>query len=99
MLGWTKVPHRTTIFRRYNALHDVVQAFVLFIGQYAPELDEQFSQAHLVEDKSLFKALGPVGISLTAKRGGFQRSCASWIPTPPGPRAPIMAGSTATPST
>lgn len=60
LLGWASVPHRTTIVRRYKALYEVVQEFVLFIGQYAPELDEQFSQAHLVEDKSLFKALGPV---------------------------------------
>lgn len=60
MLGWTTVPHRTTISRRYKYLYEVVQEFVLFIGEYAPELDEQFSQSHLVEDKSLFKALGPV---------------------------------------
>lgn len=60
LLGWVTVPHRTTIVRRYQALYEVVQEFVLFIGQYAPELDEQFSQVHLVEDKSLFKALGPV---------------------------------------
>ena len=60
LLGWAKVPHRTTISRRYKDLYDVVQEFVFFIGQYAPELDEQFSQAHLVEDGSLFKALGPV---------------------------------------
>ena len=48
MLGWATVPARTTISRRYKALYEVVQEFVLFIGQYAPELDEQFSQAHLV---------------------------------------------------
>jgi hypothetical protein len=33
MLGWAKVPHRTTISRRYKTLYDVVQEFVLFIGQ------------------------------------------------------------------
>lgn len=60
LLSWATVPHRTTIARRYQALYEGVQAFVLFIGQYAPELDAQFSQAHLVEDKSLFKARGPV---------------------------------------
>ncbi|RMF65996.1 MAG: hypothetical protein D6740_13525 [Alphaproteobacteria bacterium] len=69
MLGWTTVPHRTTISRRYKALYDVVQEFVLFIGQYAPDLDEQFSQAHLVEDKSLFKALGPVWHQSDRKEG------------------------------
>lgn len=42
------------------ALYEVVQEFVLFLGQYAPGLDESFSQIHLVEDKSVFKALGPV---------------------------------------
>lgn len=60
LLSWTRVPDRSTISRRYKALYKVVQEFVLFIGQYAPEVDEQFCQAHLVEDKSLFKALGPV---------------------------------------
>lgn len=69
MLGWATVPHRTTISRRYKALYDVVQEFVLFIGQYAPDLDEQFSQAHLVEDKSLFKALGPVWHQSDRKKG------------------------------
>lgn len=60
VLSWATVPDRTTISRRYKALYAVVQEFVLFMSQYAPKLDEQFSQAHLVEDKSLFKALGPV---------------------------------------
>jgi hypothetical protein len=69
MLGWTKVPHRTTIARRYQALYELVHEFVLFIGEYAPELDEQFSQAHLVEDKSLFKALGPVWHQSDRKEG------------------------------
>lgn len=69
MLSWTTVPDRTTISRRYKALYEVVQDFVLFIGQYAPELDEQFSQAHLVEDRSLFKALGPVWHQSDRKAG------------------------------
>ena len=33
MLGWATVPDRTTISRRYKALYEVVQEFVLFIGQ------------------------------------------------------------------
>jgi len=69
MLDWATVPNRTTISRRYKALYDTVQAFILFIGQYAPELDAQFSQAHLVEDKSLFKALGPVWHQSDRKAG------------------------------
>ena len=69
MLGWTTVPHRTTISHRYKDLYEVVQEFVLFIGGYAPEVDEQFSQAHPVEDKSLFKALGPVWHQSDRKEG------------------------------
>ena len=69
MFGWAKAPHRTTIARRYEALYELVQEFVLFIGEYAPDLDEQFSQAHLVEDKSLFKALGPVWHQSDRKAG------------------------------
>jgi hypothetical protein len=59
-LGWEQVPHRTTLSRRYKALYEVVQAFVQFIGQDDGELDERLRQRHLVEDKSPFKALGPV---------------------------------------
>jgi hypothetical protein len=69
VLSWTTVPTRTTISRRYKALYEVVQEFVLFIGQYAPELDEQFGQAHLIEDKSLFKALGPIWHQSDRKEG------------------------------
>lgn len=69
MLGWTTLPHRTTISRRYKALYEVVQEFVLFIGTYAWALDEQFSQTHLVEDKSLFKALGAVWHQSDRKAG------------------------------
>lgn len=60
MLGWQQPPHRTTIARRYKALYEDIEAFVLFIGQYAAELSEQFNLTHLVADKSLFKARGPV---------------------------------------
>jgi hypothetical protein len=59
-LGWEQVPHRTTLSRRYKALYEVVQAFVQFIGQDAGDLDARLRQQHLVEDKSPFKALGPV---------------------------------------
>lgn len=60
MMGLARVPHRTTFSRRYKQSYEVVQAFILFIGHYAQELDVAFTQKHLVEDKSLFKALGPV---------------------------------------
>lgn len=60
ILGWQQSPHRTTIARRYKALYEVIEAFVSFIGQYAADLSEQFNPTHLVIDKSLFKARGPV---------------------------------------
>jgi hypothetical protein len=60
LLGWDTVPNRTTLSRRYKALYPVLQAFVLFVGQDAELLDEQFESQDLYEDKSLFKARGPV---------------------------------------
>jgi len=59
-LGWTSIPHRVTLSRRYKTLYPVLQAFVQFVGQYAREVDARLRQRHLVSDKSLFKALGPV---------------------------------------
>lgn len=59
-LEWKQIPDRTTLSRRYRQRYPVVQAFVQFIGQYASQLDEVFAHKHLVEDKSLFKAAGPV---------------------------------------
>ena len=60
MLGWEQIPHCTTIGRRYKRLYELLQAFVFFIGQDRSGLAEQLDQSHLVEDKSLFKARGPV---------------------------------------
>ena len=40
MLGWQQPPHRTTIARRYKALYEAIEAFVLFIGQYTADLSE-----------------------------------------------------------
>ena len=60
LLGWKRLPHRTTLSRRYKKLYDTIQAFVAFVGEYASDLDPAFSHDHLAEDKSLFKALGPV---------------------------------------
>jgi hypothetical protein len=59
-LGWETVPDRTTLSRRYKALYPLLQAFVLFVGQDAETLDERFEGRDLYEDKSLFKAKGPV---------------------------------------
>ncbi len=59
-LGLDAVPHRTTLSRRYQALYPVVQEFITFLGQYAEALDPLLDSQHLFEDKSLFKAQGPV---------------------------------------
>lgn len=59
-LGLDDVPHRTTLSRRYKALYVVVQDFIAFLGQYAEDLDPRLNRQHLYEDKSLFKAQGPV---------------------------------------
>jgi len=68
-LGWVTIPHRTTLSRRYKGLYEPIRSFVAFIGQYAPDLDERFSSQHLIEDKSLFKALGPVWHQSDRKAG------------------------------
>ena len=59
-LGLPATPHRTTLSRRSKALYETIRAFVAFVGQYAADLDSVFRSAHLVEDKRLFKAQGPV---------------------------------------
>lgn len=59
-LGFTTLPARTTLSRRYKTLSSVVQAFVAFLGQHSADLDPAFAPQHLYEDKSLFKAQGPV---------------------------------------
>ena len=73
LLGWQQPPHRTTIARRYKALYEVIEAFVLFIGQYAADLSVHFNATDLVIDKSVFKAHGP-GL---ASNGPQSRSRAS----------------------
>ena len=69
LLGWERVPHRTTFSRRYKQLYDTLQAFVAFIGHYVCQLAPTFQQEHLVEDKSLCKALGPVWHQSDRKAG------------------------------
>ena len=59
-LGFEQVPHQVTLSRRYKELYQVLQAFIAFLGQYAEQIDEQFEIHDLYEDKSLFKARGPV---------------------------------------
>jgi hypothetical protein len=59
-LGFEVTPHRTTLSRRYKALYRLLQDFIAFLGQYAEELASAFNRENLYEDKSLFKAQGPV---------------------------------------
>jgi hypothetical protein len=69
MLGCEQVPHRTTFSRRYKQVYETLQPFIACIGQFASDLDPALRQAHLVEDKSLFKALGPVWHQSDRKAG------------------------------
>jgi hypothetical protein len=59
-LGFPDIPHRTTFSRRYKDMYNTVQEFVDYLGQWAEGLGQAFSGDHLFEDKSLFKADGPV---------------------------------------
>lgn len=63
------VPDRSTLSRRYKALYEVVQEFVVFLGVYAEDLDPRFRSADLATDKSLFKASGPVWHQSDRKAG------------------------------
>jgi hypothetical protein len=60
LLQWPRVPHRTTFSRRYKALGSVLEEFVAFVGERGVDLGDEFANHHLVEDKSLCKAQGPV---------------------------------------
>jgi hypothetical protein len=59
-LGFTAIPHRTTLMRRYKGLAPTVAAFVAFVGDWAAPLDLACCGDVLVVDGSLFKARGPV---------------------------------------
>jgi len=60
MLGLESIPDRTTLSRRYKALYPTVQELVAFVGQDMQDLEADFGNENLYEDKSLFKAAGPV---------------------------------------
>lgn len=59
-LGFPSLPHRTTLSRRFKRLSETVQAFVVFVGQWAENLATVFDHRVLLEDASLFKTQGPV---------------------------------------
>jgi hypothetical protein len=69
VLGWSRVPHRTTLSRRYKRLYPVLQAFIAFLGQTNSDLTPEMSTRHLNEDKSLFKAKGNVWHQRDRKQG------------------------------
>lgn len=59
-IGFKIVPHRTTLERRYERLYPFLQSFIAFVGETAEPLGQIFASDDLNEDKSLFKAQGPV---------------------------------------
>jgi len=69
VLEWDSIPHRTTLSRRYKALYEVITAFVAYLAQTSQRLGEDTATKHLYEDKSLFKARGPVWHQSDRKQG------------------------------
>jgi len=88
VFGFKRVPARTTLSRRYKQLYDLVQGFVASVGQWAEDLDEAFHGKDLFEDKSLFKAQGPVWHQSDRKAGVIPEGLrnldteASWSKSP-----------------
>jgi hypothetical protein len=68
-LGWTTVPDRTTLSRRYKKLYQTIQEFTAYLGRIGFEFDSAFKSEHLYEDKSLFKAQGSVWHQKDRKAG------------------------------
>ena len=60
MLEFKRIPVRTTLSRRYKALYETLQELVAFLGTAVEDLEAGFRGQELYEDKSLFKAQGPV---------------------------------------
>jgi hypothetical protein len=58
--GFTRLPHRTTLMRRYKSIAPIVDAFIEFVGEWAETIEPACSSKVLVVDGSLFKARGPV---------------------------------------
>jgi Transposase DDE domain len=59
-MGLQAVPTRIILSRRSKDLYPVLQDFIAFLGQYAEDLDPQFTRQDLYTDKSLFKDQEPV---------------------------------------
>lgn len=60
LLNFQAIPHRTTLSRQYKKLGEILTEFAAFVGDQVADLDEAFANTRLAEDKSLFKASGPV---------------------------------------
>jgi len=60
LLGFHTIPARQTLSRRYKALYEVTRQFVHFVSEWSSSLGEEFQTEVIYEDKSLFKARGPV---------------------------------------
>ncbi len=58
--AFESIPHRSTLSRRFKSLYEVIQQFVAFVGQWSAPLGDCFQSEAVYEDKSLFKAKGPV---------------------------------------
>ena len=55
-----QIPSRLTLSRRYKAVDSKLTDFITFVGDWAMPLASDFSQEVVYQDKSLFKAKGPV---------------------------------------
>ena len=59
-LKFEGIPSRTTLSRRYKRLTATVEKFVEYIGDFGITLDTETPVEVVFEDKSLYKAQGPV---------------------------------------
>lgn len=60
VLEWERIPHRTSLSRRYKQLYGVLEEWVVYLGQESGDWGDELKAAHLYEDQSLFKAQGVV---------------------------------------
>ena len=59
-LRLSQKPSRVTLLRRYKTLSPKITQFITFVSDWATPLGDAFSQEVVYQDKSLFKAKGPV---------------------------------------
>ena len=56
VIGFDRVPHRTTLSRRYKRLYPVLQDFIAFLGQYAEDLDPTLTPARYMNTVNACKS-------------------------------------------